>query len=350
MIETLQSLRFIFFLMIFMSHFRYAGVEGFEAGGKCGVSFFFMLSGFILAYVYGSRIKVGGFDRAAFFRKRLSKIYPVHLLCLSIFFIFNVRVLDAEGYVRLLSNLLLVQSWIPLQEFYFSGNAESWFLSSILFCYAVFPRLFRAVSGCSIRTFRLGWTVMAGLYLLLVSVLPEKLTDAVIYINPAVRSVDFAIGIALWRISGMGVAERMGYGRSIIGDTLMETGAAVACALALVYYPYADAKFALASLFWPVLAVIMLLFASNKGKGLLSSLLRCPFLIYMGEVSFLMFMVHTIAINLMQAAVGKLAADMFHSWHPGYMAVLCLCMAATWIGALGAGKVSAALRDRIRIF
>ncbi|MBQ7870061.1 MAG: hypothetical protein IJ355_07030 [Prevotella sp.] len=47
MIETLQSLRFIFFVMIFMSHFGYDGRPTFDAGGDCGVSFFFILSGFV---------------------------------------------------------------------------------------------------------------------------------------------------------------------------------------------------------------------------------------------------------------------------------------------------------------
>ena len=44
MIETLQSLRFIFIMMIFMSHFAYRGIGPFDAGGDCGVAFFFMLS------------------------------------------------------------------------------------------------------------------------------------------------------------------------------------------------------------------------------------------------------------------------------------------------------------------
>ena len=51
MIETLQALRFIFVLMIFMSHFTYRGICAFDAGGDCGVSFFFILSGFVLSLI-----------------------------------------------------------------------------------------------------------------------------------------------------------------------------------------------------------------------------------------------------------------------------------------------------------
>ena len=44
MIATLQSLRFVFVMMIFMSHFAYRGFTPFDAGGDCGVAFFFLLS------------------------------------------------------------------------------------------------------------------------------------------------------------------------------------------------------------------------------------------------------------------------------------------------------------------
>ena len=48
MISALQSLRFVFVMMIFMSHFSYGGLMPFDAGGDCGVAFFFLLSGFVL--------------------------------------------------------------------------------------------------------------------------------------------------------------------------------------------------------------------------------------------------------------------------------------------------------------
>ena len=54
MIETLQSLRFIFMMMIFMSHFAYRDIGAFDAGGDCGVSFFFLLSGFVCSLGYST--------------------------------------------------------------------------------------------------------------------------------------------------------------------------------------------------------------------------------------------------------------------------------------------------------
>ena len=135
MIETLQSLRFIFVLMIFMSHFTYRGICAFDAGGDCGVSFFFILSGFVLSLGYGSRIREGTFCYGRFMLRRLRKIYPLHLLCLLFFLVVSRSDFD----LTVLLNELLLQSWVPDPNYYFSCNSVSWFLSSLLFCYLVFP-------------------------------------------------------------------------------------------------------------------------------------------------------------------------------------------------------------------
>ena len=49
MIKTLQSLRFFFIMLVVLSH--YIGTS-FDFGGECGVSFFFVLSGFVLSLAY----------------------------------------------------------------------------------------------------------------------------------------------------------------------------------------------------------------------------------------------------------------------------------------------------------
>ena len=65
MIKNLQSLRFIFILLVFMSHITWASIS-FDFGGECGVSFFFILSGFVLSVGYGTRIENGEFRNRQF--------------------------------------------------------------------------------------------------------------------------------------------------------------------------------------------------------------------------------------------------------------------------------------------
>lgn len=126
--------------MIFCHH-----IGIFEAGGSCGVSFFLVLSGFVMAKGYGEKVRSSGFSYGRFMGKRLLRLYPLHLVCLCVAAVMQLAAEGCEAqWGWLLPNLCLVQSWIPLPSVYFSGNAVSWCLADLLFFYALFPWL---VSG-----------------------------------------------------------------------------------------------------------------------------------------------------------------------------------------------------------
>jgi hypothetical protein len=55
------------------------------AGGQCrlcSVSFFILLSGFVLAYNYAGRARAGKLDRVRFWKARFTRLYPIYLLSL----------------------------------------------------------------------------------------------------------------------------------------------------------------------------------------------------------------------------------------------------------------------------
>lgn len=86
MIPSLQSLRGIFALLIFFHHFKFTigGESMFAAGGDCGVTFFFILSGFVMCQGYADRVPSVNFkDLRIYLTKRISKIYPLHIMCLA---------------------------------------------------------------------------------------------------------------------------------------------------------------------------------------------------------------------------------------------------------------------------
>ena len=78
--DVFQSLRFVFVMMIFMSHFAYRDVNPFDAGGDCGVAFFFLLSGFVMSMGYGRSITDGSFRFGHYIRPLI-----VVLLILALF-------------------------------------------------------------------------------------------------------------------------------------------------------------------------------------------------------------------------------------------------------------------------
>ncbi|MBR1416072.1 MAG: acyltransferase [Prevotella sp.] len=279
MIPTLQSLRFIFVMMIFMSHFAYGGIEAFEAGGDCGVAFFFLLSGFVLSKGYGRRLREGTFSYSRYLRRRLLKIYPLHLLCLVVVLLISRQSLG----LPVLLNVLLLQSWVPSTDFYFSCNAVSWFLSCLLFCYLLFPWAYRHASR------QLTAVVLAcclAAYLLV----PYDRVNSLLYVNPLVRFVDFYLGIVLCRYLDKKPLQRQPAWTELLLVAVL--------ILALLAYPYTDAKLRNAPLFWVVLLPFIAVFAS--GEGLLSrSLLNAKPLLWLGSLSMPFFMLHPMTFSVL---------------------------------------------------
>jgi peptidoglycan/LPS O-acetylase OafA/YrhL len=112
--------------------------------GYVGVSFFFVLSGFILVYTYaGAPIVATGFWRA-----RFARVYPAYLFSLLFcapFFFYAATHLPipffawASHHMKLatLLPLLLLQSWVPAGAM--SWNPVAWSLSVEALFYFLFP-------------------------------------------------------------------------------------------------------------------------------------------------------------------------------------------------------------------
>ena len=278
MIGTLQSLRFIFVMMIFMSHFDYRDIRGFDAGGDCGVAFFFILSGFVCSLGYGQRIREGAFRYGDFIWKRLKKLYPLHLLCLLFFLLVSQTTLD----MKVMTNALLLQSWVPDPEWYFSCNKVSWFLSSLLFCYVVFPFVYRHLSRYLTLAVLLAYAAICWL-------IPYDQVNAVLYVFPLVRFVDFYLGMLLFRLyerkPGMDVR------------SWMEVLLVVLLFVALTVYPFMDAKLRNAPLFWLVLLPLILVFAQES--GVVSRLLKSRPMFFLGSLTMPLFLTHQILIGIL---------------------------------------------------
>lgn len=276
---SIQGLRIIFVMMIFMSHFAYGDFTAFDAGGDCGVAFFFLLSGFLLTMGYGERLENGTFRYSAYLRRRLQKIYPLHLLCLLCYILLFRPVLD----IRLPFNALLLQSWVPFRGYYFSYNGVSWFLSSLLCSYLLFPILYR---------WSYGWRliVVAVCALMAYLLVPYDHVNSLLYVWPPMRCVDFIFGIALFRIYKR-------YQPSSAPTVWLEPLLVLLLVLALAAYPYMDAKLRNAPVYWLVLLPFIYVFA--RGEGSISRFLGCRAMQWLGELSMPVFLLHPIVLRLM---------------------------------------------------
>lgn len=147
MINTLTSLRFIFAIMVFGAHcYVIDNVFNthFFKEGFVGVSFFFVLSGFIIAYNYQEKLKDNKIDKRTFWVARIARIYPLHWLTLFIAAILGSYVIASgtlDWLKHFLASLTLTNAYIPRADYFFSFNSPSWSLCCEQLFYICFPFL-----------------------------------------------------------------------------------------------------------------------------------------------------------------------------------------------------------------
>lgn len=141
-LRRLTPFRFIAALLVVFFHFG-AGAWPFEQDswplalvqrGNLAVSFFFCLSGFVMALVY--RPDNRALDARSYWLARLGRLYPVYLLAIAIGLMKWPAPAD-----EIALNLFLLQSWIP--GYALTVNPPGWSLSVEAFFYALFPLISR---------------------------------------------------------------------------------------------------------------------------------------------------------------------------------------------------------------
>jgi peptidoglycan/LPS O-acetylase OafA/YrhL len=112
------------------------GTWAFTAG-TTGVSFFFVLSGFVLAWSARPSDTATGF-----WRRRIARVYPVHLATALTALLLGATALPdmwPTSGGQLAANLALIHSWWP--AWWQTLHPVSWSLACEAFFYAIFPAL-----------------------------------------------------------------------------------------------------------------------------------------------------------------------------------------------------------------
>jgi peptidoglycan/LPS O-acetylase OafA/YrhL len=110
--------------------------------GYESVAYFFCLSGFVMAVVYGDTPRWDLPHLRSFAVARFARIYPIYLLALL--FALWLPAWRATPLNETL-DILLVQSWVPGHTI--SINPPAWSLSTEAFFYMLFPLLLRWIQG-----------------------------------------------------------------------------------------------------------------------------------------------------------------------------------------------------------
>ena len=189
----------------------------------------------------------------------------------------------------------MLQSWIPKQSFYFSGNALSWCLSDLLFFYAMFPFVVRFIQNK-----KNGIIFSVAIFVVYCLILPFIKGDyihAFVYINPLFRFVDFCIGILLYKLYRK--LKESNSDEANISDVkavFIELFSITFTGLTIYIYPKTSEAIRYQCLFWIPSALILLAFSIFDKKGI-ARFFNNKFFEYLGKISFTFYMLHILGIS-----------------------------------------------------
>ena len=308
MIQTLQSLRFIFIMLIVFSHII---GKSFDFGGECGVSFFFMLSGFVLSLAYGAKVTSNSFQTRSLLLRQLTKFYPLHILMLTAFVALDARLGRFYDWQHLLPNVFLLQSWIPYDEYYFVANGSSWFLCDIMFFYFVFSFAYRKLTLMRTTLLLLLGIVVLIIYVLLAYSIPLSSVNSILYASPLTRLIDFCLGIMLCRLyrsDFCAVFERHLKKSNTTTISFFEICLFAFLIISFFVYESMTQRLRCAALFWLVIPQLLLFFAiSDKKGGFITRFLQHPLLLWFANISFEIYLTHMFVfrfINSILTSIG----------------------------------------------
>ncbi|EJF29911.1 acyltransferase [Enterobacter sp. Ag1] len=299
-IHSLTSLRMLAALGVFVSHLgilslssipQFHEVSRYFFNGYVGVTFFYILSGFIINYSFNKNIASGEFSKKDFIVHRLARLFPVHLVSLlCVLFLFGYTAnFEAVNKEALVYNSLLLHAFIPDVKYYFSFNPVSWSISCEMFFYACFCLLVK------VKTRYLVFVLFAILAISIYSMINPLFNVTphwLFYINPFFRIGDFIIGVIICRVfidnpvkPKVSVCSAM--------EVLSLASLALTIYLATNHISNMNVKYDL--LYIPCMAFIVIAFSFNN--GFISKLLSGRYFILLGEASFSFYMFHWMVIS-----------------------------------------------------
>ncbi|HUR06405.1 MAG TPA: acyltransferase [Nonomuraea sp.] len=277
-------------LMVFGSHLRLLHVlepARVFRDGYTGVTFFFILSGMVLAW---SQPEDG--RARTFWWRRFVRVWPATAVAVIFAWLAFGAPIGSKALLALGINLALLQPWSTDALYVFSPNGQTWSLGCEAFFYAGFPLLVYVLRRLDSHP-RIALTAAWGLATMGASLLPlwfhDRTFGLITYVNPVVRSGEFVLGVALalelqrrgpWRVQVWHGAAAL-----VIAELLIWAGLPARTATSLLTPGF------------------LLLLAAGASADLTgrSRLLQWRWAQYAGQLSFAFYLVHaTVLVYLVR--------------------------------------------------
>ena len=243
-IPVLDAFRFVAAFSVAIVHYEIVFgttlLNGYFA--TTAVSWFFMVSGFILSYTYPELTRSA--DLRRFYLHRVIRIYPVYFLAVmvSALFIVSAYASHGEGLFTLINrpfeisydlpeeksgrfwfgatlrHLVFLQSLHPMETLKLVFNGPLWSLVLEMYFYLVFPLLLLLLRPVKTRVAI--FVTLLALYVLQFLLIQLNLPEAEsynimnlnvpVYTNPFIRGIEFLMGMLLFKLFDLApVKEKM---------------------------------------------------------------------------------------------------------------------------------------------
>lgn len=332
-LDSLTSLRAVAALMIFNIHIGFVfartqldALPQLFGAGRAALSFFFILSGFVLTWGYSARLSTGGF-----LRRRFARIVP--LVVLTWVLGIGVSMLDDRPvpWAGALLSLLLLQSWHPNEAVFFAVNGVSWTLSCEFFFYFLLAPTRHRWIVLGRRARRLGIVALGAAVILAAALISADLpsqapgqsgpsySDAywLATIFPPTRALEFFLGVLLARELRAGHMPRIRLDIAVL--------ASVAALVACLWLPFRFTDTAATVV--PLCMLIVAAAQSDLETSGHRSLLRNPLLVRLGELTLAFYLVHALVTRSVLVGWGSVGGALLQRF--GALASI-----GAWTGAL----------------
>lgn len=294
-LDTLTALRYPAALAVVLSHvfphfINLGPLQTASQYGYVGVSFFFMLSGFVLTWAGASQ------SHWNFWRRRIARIFPLTLLVTLLAFLLFAHYEYIPGPWAIVQNYLLLQAWNPHLNVYFAGNGVTWSLSCEAFFYLLFPFIIGPVSRLSRR----GLVGAVTLTMLALAIPPlvvdhthvsAALAAWLFFILPPYRFGEFLLGMLVARAVRCGVRIRLS-----LTVVVASLGVAVVAAYTIASGTAAERPY-VALLLIPGFGLILMQGAVRDIAHHSVKAIGRP-LVWLGEWSFSLYLIHQLFFRI----------------------------------------------------
>ena len=299
-LDSLTGLRFFAALCVVLLHVgqRFDPVAGMTKAvglGYAGVSFFFVLSGFILAWTHRPADTPGNF-----YWRRFARVWPLHALTTAFAIGVAVAVNLPVQWPALPFVMTLTQAWFPAADIKYSLNGPSWSLSCEMFFYLLFPFMIQRLLG--IRKILSAITTVAIVMVLFAAtcavLFPSEQLGYYLYTMPLYRAGEFLIGICLAIAFQRGWRPRWTMKQALILTAVMYL--VLIAASNVVLHDVARLPYFVAGL-WMLPCFLGIIAAGADGDlGGVGGPLRSVWLGRLGAWSFALYLVHELVLKLVE--------------------------------------------------